>query len=305
MRVKTFSSVGPQYDFGEMQWDAAFLGEELDDRCKEARLLTKTRARVSYGVSYSDAQPHRLCIDSALKAHPQLVAAFKGYASVVFETTSLGTVEILLLLRAAKEAGLKQLDCVYVEPLEYEQDTYLETSWSREFSLSDGHKVTGVPGFLSTLSNLENQPVKLVTFLGYESSRLASASQQLDMDLWTKYAIVGVPGFATGWEINTLANNIDALDAQAYQSIRYCAASSVSGALDSLRKIHSEGHRDAPHTVVAPMGTKPHGIAAAIFLVQHSKYQASSLLYDHPRRSQRRTRQIRRWHLYRIDLQVD
>ena len=132
--------------------------------------------------------------------------------------------------------------------------------------------------------------------------KAAAAQQELSMADWIKYAVIGVPGFAPGWEINTLANNIDELDTQQFCSIQYCAASSVSSALDLLRRIHKEGNRDTPHTVVAPMGTKPHGIAAAIFLVENSGFQESSLLYDHPLRARGRTTEVRRWHLFRIDL---
>lgn len=206
------------------------------------------------------------------------------------------------LLRAAKQANIKFVDCLYVEPRDYEKSTYLESSWSRDFSLSNSHRITGVPGFLATHGDIEANQVRLVAFLGYESSRLAAAAEQeVGLD-WDKYAIVGVPGFSPGWETNTLANNIDELEAQDFQSVRYCSASSVTGALDLLEQIHSEGYRDTPHTAIAPMGTKPHGIATALFLLKHSQFQESSLIYDHPFRAAGRTSEIRRWHLYRIDL---
>lgn len=303
MRVKTFSSFGQQHEFGALRWDAAFVGIELDKRCAGAAAFAKSSATKTHVVEYSVDQPRRLRFDSQLLPPKGLTAALAGYKSVVFETTSVGTVEVLHLLRAAKEAGVRSVDCLYVEPRDYEKDTYLDTSWSRDFSLSSSHRIAGVPGFLSTQGDLKNHQVRMVAFLGYESSRLAAAAQQeLDMAGWDKYAVVGVPGFAPGWEINTLANNIDELDVQQFCSIRYCSASSVSGALDLLRQIHNEGNRDTPHTAVAPMGTKPHGIAAAIFLVENSGFQESSLLYDHPLRVPGRTSEIRRWHLYRIDM---
>ena len=303
MKVKTFSSVGQEHAFSSLNWDAAFVGLELDERCVAAKELVCVSAKKKHIVEYSVKQPHRLKFDSQLLPHKGLVGALKGYKSIVLEATSIGTVEVLHLLRAAKVAGVRTVDCLYVEPRDYEKDTYLDTSWSRDFSLSSSHRIAGVPGFLSTQGDLENHHVRLVAFLGYESSRLAAAAQQeLSMADWIKYAVIGVPGFAPGWEINTLANNIDELDTQQFCSIQYCAASSVSSALDLLRRIHKEGNRDTPHTVVAPMGTKPHGIAAAIFLVENSGFQESSLLYDHPLRARGRTTEVRRWHLFRIDL---
>ena len=152
-------------------------------------------------------------------------------------------------------------------------------------------------------SQLADRNVRLVAMLGYESSRLGGVFEQdPEMAAWRKFAVVGVPGYSPGWEQNALANNVDTLDTHQFHPVRYCSASSVSGAYDLLTQIHAEGHDENPHTTVAPLGTKPHGIAAAMFLVDHSSYQQASLLYDHPTRIKGRSSKVRRWHLYRIDL---
>jgi hypothetical protein len=46
---------------------------------------------------------------------------------------------------------------------------------------------------------------------------------------------------------------------------------------------------------VAPIGTKPMGVAAALFAVVNSDV---GLLYDHPKRKPRRTSKLTSWHLY-------
>lgn len=302
MKIKTFSSFGVAHNFESFKWDAAFRGVGIDVRCNEAISLLERLSTTITEVEYSVTQPHRIRCGDNLISPKGLVDALAGHTNIALEATSLGTVEILQLLRAAKQAKIKCVDCLYVEPRDYEKSTYLESSWSRDFSLSNSHRITSVPGFLATRGDTEGHQVRLVAFLGYESSRLAAAAEQEVGLNWDKYAIVGVPGFSPGWEANTLANNIDELEAQDFQSVRYCSASSVTGALDLLEQIHSEGHRDTPHTAIAPMGTKPHGIATALFLLRHSQFQESSLIYDHPLRTTGRTSEIRRWHLYRIDL---
>jgi hypothetical protein len=303
VRVRTLSSIDAQHRFGDFRWDLAFVGTDLDERSNAALTLINGTAKKVVQAEFTVEQPHRLRVGARLLS-PKDLANLVGQASTpVLEATTLGTVEVLQILRAARAANLASVDCLYVEPKDYEKDTYLESSWSRDFSLSDSHRVAGVPGFLPMQAQLADRSVRLVSMLGYESSRLAGVFEQdPDMAKWRKFAVVGVPGYSPGWEQNALANNVDTLDAQNFSSIRYCSASSVSGAYDLLTQIHAEGHDENPHTTVAPLGTKPHGIAAAMFLVDHSRYQQASLLYDHPIRTKGRSSKVRRWHLYRIDL---
>lgn len=303
MRVRTFSSTDEQHQLGQYRWDYAFVGANLDERSEAAINLIRAAANNVYKAEFSVEQPHRLQVSTDLLAPKDLARLVGRSKSLVLETTTLGTVEVLQLLRAAREANLNRVDCLYVEPKDYEKDTFLESSWSRDFSLSDSHRVAGVPPFLPMQAQLADRNVRLVVMLGYESSRLAGVFEQdPGMAVWRKFAVVGVPGYSPGWEQNALANNVDALDIHQFHPVRYCSASSVSGAYDVLTQIHDEGHDENPHTTVAPLGTKPHGIAAAMFLVDHSSYQQASLLYDHPIRIQGRSSKVRRWHLYRIDL---
>jgi hypothetical protein len=303
VKVRTFSSTDKQHQFGALRWDLAFVGPDLDERSKAAITLVKSSAKEVHESEFTVEQPHRLRVGTNLLAPKDLARLLSKAHSLVLETTTLGMVEVLQLLRAARDASLSSVDCLYVEPQDYEKDTFLESSWSRDFSLSDSHRVAGVPGFLPMQAQLADRTVRLVAMLGYESSRLAAVFEQdPDMAAWRKFAVVGVPGYSPGWEQNALANNVDTLDANQFYPVRYCSASSVSGAYDLLTQIHAEGHDENPHTTVAPLGTKPHGIAAAMFLVDHSSYQQASLLYDHPTRSRGRSTKIRRWHLYRIDL---
>lgn len=303
MRVRTLSSTCELHQFGDLRWDHAFVGADLDERSKAAIALVSSAATEVHQAEFTVEQPHRLQVGTNLLA-PKGLAKLVGQAkSLVLETTSLGTVEVLQLLRAAREANLNSVDCLYVEPKDYEKDTFLESSWSRDFSLSYSHRVAGVPPFLPTQAQLADRNVRLVVMLGYESSRLAGVFEQdPDMAAWRKFAVVGVPGYSPGWEQNALANNVDTLDMHQFHPVRFCSASSVSGAYDVLTQIHDEGHDENPHTMVAPLGTKPHGIAAAMFLVDHSSFQQASLIYDHPVRTKGRSSKVRRWHLYRIDL---
>lgn len=305
MRIKTHSSAGRDHGLGGVRWPLAYHGDELDERSRAAIELVKAGSPLSVVAQYFTEQPDRLCIDGQLIGVTAVKEQMRRAGSVVLETTSLGFVEVLLLLKAAKAAGLKSVDCIYVEPYEYTRDRYLNSSWTREYSLSESRQLEAVRGF-NTPSDLPRNDARLIAFLGYESSRLAGACEQNAAIVgWKRYAIFGVPGYAPGWEMNAMANNIDTLVQREFDSVRYCAASSVSGAYDLLKVVHHEGRVDQPHTVVAPFGTKPHGIACALFLVTHASYQASSLIYDHPGRLKGRSSNIRRWHTYRVQFAED
>lgn len=303
MKVKTFSSKGVEHGFGALKWQLAFHGTDIDARTKAAISFVADGSRESLCVQFSSSQPDRLQVNASRASVRDIAEKMSGTHDVVFEATSLGTVEILFLLRAAKAAKLRFVDCVYVEPREYVLDAYLDTSWSRDFSLSKSRRLEGVRGFNQKLSDIPAKDARLVVFLGYEAARLAQACEQEEAIVsWNKYAVFGVPGYAPGWEMNSIANNVDSLERYKFESVRYCAASSVCGAFDLLKNIHADGRSDHACTVVAPFGTKPHGIASAMFLVENSEYQASSLIYDHPERAPNRTSQVRRWHRYRIEI---
>ena len=303
MKVRTFSSSSEAHGFGEFRWQMAYHGAEIDARTKAAIGFVQGAASKSFATEFLAEQPDRLQINGQWALPSSLRQQMSGKTQIVLEATSLGMVEVLLLLRAAKAAGVSMVDCVYVEPKEYTKDVYLDTSWSREFSLSRSRRLEGVRGFAHKLSEISGPDAKLVVFLGYEASRLAQACQQEDAIAgWRKYAVFGVPGYSPGWEMNAMANNVDALERNKFESVQYCAASSVSSAYELLTTIHNEGRTDNSCTVVAPFGTKPHGIASAMFLIENTAFQASSLMYDHPARSPDRSTDVRRWHLYRIHI---
>ena len=98
--------------------------------------------------------------------------------------------------------------------------------------------------------------------------------------------------------MNALANNVAKLATLEQLTVRYCAAASVTGALEILRRVHNQG--SYARTVVAPLGTKPHSIATALFLIENSSFQETTLIWDHPTKSTNRSGAVRRWHVFRV-----
>jgi hypothetical protein len=300
MRIRTYSTIDAQQTLPLLQWDLALHGEPVDVRGEAALAAVQVAAKELVLCDYDIKGSRNLRLSGAKTIKRDVAVLFKPGKQVLLEATTLGFVELLHLLRAAHSQRIEAVDLLYVEPQEYQRDVTLDAPWTREFSLSSSRRFEGVPGFVTDLSLFENRAGRLVAFLGYEGARLVQAYEQLGgLADWQKYAIFGIPGYAPGWEINALANNIASLDKNKFDSVQYCPASAVSSAYCLLDTIFGEAGGDAP-MIVAPLGTKPHGIATALFLIEHSSYQETSLVYDHPERSRNRSRRVRRWHLYRV-----
>jgi hypothetical protein len=301
VRIRTFSTANEQATLPPLVWDTAYHGHPLDVRGDAAIEFVNAVAGTTMSCEY-DIKEARVLLLNGTKARTRDIAArFVPEKTVLLEATTLGLVELLILLRAAERQCLNSVDLLYVEPKEYKRDVSLDAPWTREFTLSSSRRFEGVPGFMCDLSLIAERDGRLVTFLGYEGARLVQACEQLgELTNWRKYAIFGIPGYAPGWEINALANNIAPLHIHDFESVRYCGAAAVSSAYELLEDIFNESGAEDHPTIIAPLGTKPHGIATALFLIQHSRYQTSSLIYDHPERSRDRSREVRRWHLYRV-----
>lgn len=246
-----------------------------------------------------------LVVDGVRTPSRELLLRFDGASTVLLEATTLDLVELLELLRAARARRLKHVDLLYAEPAAYQREVMaLDAPWTREFELSVNRRFEGVPGFVTDLGRAGAMNSQLVAFLGYEGARLAQACEQVEtMAGWPKTAVFGIPGYAPGWEMNALANNVGTLYGMSGFGIRYCAAASVTGALEILRDIHGRRAAGEGRTVIAPLGTKPHSIASALFLVDNCEFQETTLIWDHPTRSPDRSEDVRRWHLFRVDFE--
>jgi hypothetical protein len=276
------------------RWDRAVFSTILDDRGRAAVNWAKDRVGALTELRY-DAESTDLFTASEKLSSAQLRSWFSPLNSVLLETTTMGVVELLLSLKAAYQQGVKTVDLLYVEPVEYQRSDPIK--WGREFSLSDSRKLAGVKGFSCEIGVQDHGQV--VAFLGYESARLRQALEQLPLHEWSCHAVFGVPGYEPGWEINALANNIGVLDGRNWE-IKFCAAASVSAAYRLLASLTKSQHFGDRPTLVLPLGTKPHSIACCIFLVEHSEFQLARTTYDHPERSSKRSQDVRRWHCYRV-----
>lgn len=278
-------------------WDVAVIAEitDLDPRSKAASAYVTTNASTLLTVNF-DSSLNETRINGKPASFGGLRTQLAGAKRVLIEATTLSVPEILYIVAAATIENVTELRLVYVEPIEYRRRIVGKLCDHRDFDLSDNRRYRSIPMFQTDLN--QTVPGTAVFFLGFEGARLGQAIEQEEvLQYWKKHMVIGVPAFEPGWEIDTMANNIQYLCEK--DQAQFVAASSVAGAYHLLCNLR---HQDKEHKsiLVAPLGTKPHAIGAILFLIEYDSMEQAILLYDHPARSFGRSKDVRRWHFYDV-----
>jgi hypothetical protein len=300
LRLAAFEG-GTAEDLPPLVADVVLVGTAIDERGHAALGLVSTCGGRRVPVIEYDCEHYTVRIDESTIDADDLesVLQLRSDTRVLLEASTLGFVELFLGMRAAFDARCKSIDITYVEPGEYTRPRRSRSFLlnRREFELSD--EVAGyraVPGATIMLSDRVRQ--RGVFLLGFEERRLDVAFEDFQMlrprdcDL-----VFGVPAFKPGWEMDTFANNIRVVMERGIMGgVHFCGANDPAAVYELLESIRS-GLRDGERMFVAPIGTKPHGIAAALFAATHS---GVGILYDHPRRRAGRTQRVGGWHSFRL-----
>jgi hypothetical protein len=190
-----------------------------------------------------------------------------------------------LACRGLRQRGVKAISLLYVEPLDYSapKDKLLHR---RDFELSEE-----VPGYIpipgSTILLEDRRPQRGVFFLGFEERRLDRAMEDHPIVSARASVVFGVPAFQPGWEMDAFANNARVLrDKNIEGGVHFCGAENPLAAYEVLTQVSQEC-ASGEEMFIAPIGTKPHGIAAALFAAENP---GVGIIYDHPRRKQKRSR---------------
>jgi len=281
------------------RWDLAIVGDCLDDRGKAASGFLSQPGTLVVSLKY-DEENFTFDANGATYNADDIGFFFEQFKGkgIVLEATTLGFVEILLSCRILKDLGFATFSLLYVEPGDYSSPNRSQVLLKRDFSLSEevpGYKA--IPGATVMLRDRVQQ--KGVFFLGYEARRLDRALEDFQMIQPSNCCVVfGVPAFRPGWEMDAFANNIRVLrDKRISGGIHYCGAENPAAAYDVLSQVYSE-LGPGEKMFIAPLGTKPNGIGAALFISTHPNVR---VLYDHPKRKSGRSSNVSRWHLYEVE----
>jgi len=294
-----------QFDHATLnRTDLLFVGDAVDDRGVEAISRLDNFANQKIKLNYV-ADRNSIIIDGVAGQFGALITLCRG-KSVRIETTTLGLAEIIKATQACREAGVSRIEFVYVEPKNYSlrkpvADGYFDP---RDFELTTNRTFSAVHGF--THEHSDRTKEHFIFFLGFESSRLMQAVSQQEHDIDNKYAVIGVPPFQAGWETNSLASHVHDLESLGFDgnSVRYCAANSAREAYLTLWNLYKNLGKDDAILIVSPLGTKPHAVGAALFLIETKGHLfETALYYDHPERTKERSKKIGTWHFCEVKWQ--
>lgn len=283
-------------------FDVAFYGrDDLDERSRHSAELARAVARRSYRVRY-DPTTFTLSIDDQGFKVNDLEDVFRQFRarSLVLDATTLEFPEILYLLTAyRKQPNRTRCGFFYVEPEGYRQrPETMSVVPGNAFDLSESFLGNlQLPPFTRMLSN--HNKAHLVAFLGFEGDRLMRVLDADDGHFYERVSIVfGIPPFQPSWDLHALMANSSLLE-RPNTNVMYCGANNPRAAYMLLKDAHV-GMVSGPinRLSVAPFGTKPMALGAALFRLDHD---ILTPIYDHPVRKPNRTFGVHRRHWYEID----
>ena len=252
-----------EIDWGN--WQVAIHGEPIDDRGRSVLREVMGRAVSTRGQYSPDTL--EVAIDSKSIPVDELAGTLglKPSDRVLLEATTLGLAEIVLCCKVLRALGHDGFDIVYVEPDEYHRPQFERLLHRRDFELSSVVPgIWAIPG--SAILRGDRKPFRSVFFVGDQDARLRRAFEELQMVKAEKSSItLGVPAFKAGWEMYAMANNIPVIREHNIRGgIHFCGADNPYAVYELLCEVY-EGLEGEERLVLAPIGTKPHGIGVALF----------------------------------------
>lgn len=211
-----------------------------------------------------------------------------GTKNVIFDASGL-EVRILgpllkVALMMAREIDV-HLQVLYVEPSRYKIEKFKE-----EGEYSDlAEKIKGIypiTGF-GQLGQVYEQSI-LVPMLGFQGCRFTHILSSVDYPNAGIYPIVGVSGYRPEYPfVAYYGNRQPLLEENAWEHVEYAMAGSIVDSFFALTRIKDMHARKDIIMKIAPIGTKPHAIAALAFACCYPR--TTELVYDNPIRKQVRT----------------
>lgn len=269
-----------------------FHGDSVDDRGQSSTNIENPNISKRIIVNYDYENMEISVGDKTINAD-QANDLFEPYfqeGSIVLDATTLGFSELFLAIKSLVDLNINRFLIIYVEPSNYSRTMPGADSFALS-ELNAGYK----PIPKSIIDLAENNVKAGVFFLGFEPERIERAFEEYQM-LSTKdiKVVFGIPAFQPGWELNSIVPHLSAIEKC---DIAYCAANDPSSAYDTLEETRLSLDRDEK-MFIAPIGTKPCGVAAALFASLHSSQVG--LLFDHRKKKNKRSEGVNIWHGYLI-----
>lgn len=204
--------------------------------------------------------------------------------NVLVDLSSIDHISIMVLTKVLiLSKKPKSLFASYIRPKEYEIT-------DQEMLLSENiGEVACVPTFVRR----ETSEQTLCAFVGFEGLRLKNIIENM-VNVSKFRPIVAFPSGTAEWYNITMWNNMDSLKSYDENiTISKCLSESIFEAIKLLNTILKEGD----DIIIAPLGTRPHTMAAAIYACKNPKVR---LIYDYVEEKDDRSRGIDYINIYHL-----
>lgn len=224
-----------EYIYKEKQFDIIYEKNMIKRKCEPLDLGKYLASLTSYGIEFRN---------------------------IMIDITSLQVPTIMSILRTMKMEDYckpAKLFTAYAKPEKYLADNKKKYFFSSNFS-----EPSPVPGFVARVKEDEI----LIPFLGFEGARIKNIIGEVQFK--EVRPIIGFPSDDPKWQFETMRYCMEAIQEQRAESyIEKCKANSIFEAYYLLEKITKKNI--GANYVLAPLGTKPHTVAAILFALQHRK----------------------------------
>lgn len=277
-----------------LKYGSVFHGRGVDHRETQSALRTRNASNVSIPFYY-DYNKRAFSINGDVVVESKLHAELRKLSlrgNVLIDATTLNPVELAALIKAILLYRKSSFYLVYYEPKSY---TRKKEGGFRSFELSNRvNTFRGAPFFSY---EIDADLHLAVFFLGYEGQRLDRAFEQLPLQPQNSRVCFGSPAFNFGWELDSFANNVGILaDRKLSTETFYSGANAVADTFSMLCDIKKRTAVEKRMFVI-PIGTKPHGVAAALFANQ---FDDVGIFYDFPEKRDGRSQDLGKGHLYHV-----
>lgn len=187
--------------------------------------------------------------------------------NVLLDMASLDHVLIMFLTKQLiMQVIPRSFFAAYIRP-----ERYNYQNGDINFSLSSQVlAVEAVSGF----AKRESEKQTLCSFLGFEGIRLKNILETVH-NVEKFIPVVAFPSGAPEWYNTTMWNSMDTLQSECKDSaVQKCFSESVFEAVELLRHNIMQEEK----LVLAPLGTRPHSMACAIFACEHPN---TRIIYDY------------------------
>lgn len=287
--------------------ELAFVGGSVDDRGSATINALKGVATTVSRFRF-DPYNQEIYLNDQITNRQRLTEHMASRGRILVDATTLGLGEILHILMATRQGRHQSIEFLYAEPGDYTRNTSENAGepQRREFKLTTNCRFQSVLGFAHEYQ--PNMKAAHVFMLGYEPARIRNAVEQrddLDRERYGIHVVIGIPAFQSGWESNSIRPHLSVLEELDINehSISYCQANSIRETYFSLWELYRQLGDERGCFYVSPIGTKPHAVGAALFLLETKGNEpTTSLYYDHPERVSKRSSDVATWHHVKVQL---